>query len=234
MVRMKRLIGHVCRFYSEDAAYRNFVCKDYMRRLEQHHRETDAELEAERKFIKTQRLNKRIVLLIAFFASISLISMVFFTRAVVIAFTLTLLFILASFSTVYKRKLGIPLGGIELVTFGTVLTAVAFGPVVGMLFGLVSSIGSELFSQNIGPLTLLYVITLGGVGLFAGYFSQMNIVLLGIAATIAALLINQVAMLFIGDEEVKSFTAFYIVANTIFNFVVFSTLGQRALNLLTY
>ena len=127
-----------------------------------------------------------------------------------------------------------PLGGIELVTFGTVLAAVAFNPVTGLLFGVVSSLASEIISQNIGPLTLVYVLITGLLGFLAGYLSYLNIVFIGVAFTVASLLLNQVIYLFIGDADVKSMTAFYIATNLTFNIILFATLGSRVLLLLTY
>ncbi len=155
-----------------------------------------------------------------------------YARQIASAISVILLLLLASFSTVHKRKMGMPLGGIELVTFGTVLVAVAFNPVVGILFGMVSSLASSIISQDIGPLTWIYVFSSGLVGLLAGYFSHLNIVFLGIAATVMLLLINQVVYLFIGDADIKTMTVFYIATNLIFNIILFATVGGRVLSLL--
>ncbi len=155
-----------------------------------------------------------------------------YARQIASIITVAILLVLASFSTVYKRKMGMPLGGIELVTFGTVITAVAFNPVVGLLFGVVSSLASSIISQDIGPLTWIYVFSAGLVGLLAGYFSYLNIVFIGVAATVMLLLINQLIYLFIGDADIKSMTAFYIATNLISNIILFATVGSRVLSLL--
>ena len=106
--------------------------------------------------------------------------------------------------------------------------------VKGFVFGVVSSLASEIISQNIGPLTLVYVLITGLLGFLAGYLSYLNIVFIGVAFTVASLLLNQVIYLFIGDADVKSMTAFYIATNLSFNIILFATLGSRVLLLLTY
>ncbi len=157
----------------------------------------------------------------------------FYARQVASAISVIILLLLASFSTIYKKKLGMPLGGFELVTFGTVLTAVAFNPLIGLLFGIVSSLTSEIISQNIGPLTGIYVLITGFLGLLAGYFSHLNIVFLGVAFTAASLILNQVVYLFIGDADVKTMTVFYIATNLILNIILFATVGGRVLSFLS-
>ncbi len=158
----------------------------------------------------------------------------FYARQIASIISVILLLLLASFSTVYKKKMGMPLGGIELVTFGTVLTAVAFNPVIGLLFGIVSSLASEIISQNIGPLTWIYVLITGFLGLLAGYFSHLDLLFLGVAFTVASLLLNQAIYLFIGDADVKTMTVVYIVSNLAFNVILFATIGGRVLALLAF
>ena len=237
---MQRIIRPVKKLYSEDIVYRNFVAKEHRRRHAIHHKATEDELKAEAKEAKEAQSNKTKSFLVNHKISLLILSIIavvitfVYTRAVLSTMGFIVLLIFASYSTYYKRKLGIPLGGIELVTFGTVITAVAFGPMIGLLFGIASSLGSEVFSQNFGPLTWIYILTMGAAGLFAGYFSNINLIILGVGATIFALAINQLIYLFIGDEEVKSMTLLYIVVNLLFNTIFFTTLGGRILSLLSY
>lgn len=189
-----------------------------------------------KKFVKlVQRIHSAVThhkVLAAIVFVLLVVLLLFYARQIVAIISVILLLLLASFSTVYKRKMGMPLGGFELVTFGTVLTAVAFNPIVGLLFGIVSSLASEIISQNIGPLTWIYVLITGLLGLLAGYFSHLNLVFLGVAFTAASLLLNQAIYLFIGDADIKSMTVFYIATNLIFNIILFATLGSRVLALL--
>ncbi len=213
---------------SSDSVYRNFLRKEFRRRMQAHKR---AEAEAPKSRLSQFILERKSVLLVSA-AALAVVALLFFTRQVINVVGFSVLLLLASFSTVYKRKLGMPLGGIELVTFGTVLVAVAFGPVPGLLFGLISSLASEVLSQNIGPFTWIYVITMGFAGFLAAQFPGSGILLLGMLAALANILVNQVAYIFIGDEEVRGMTVFYIFANIVFNFLVFSTIAGFVLGIL--
>jgi hypothetical protein len=140
-------------------------------------------------------------------------------------FTVFLLFVLASFSTIYKRKLGIPLGGFELVTFGTVMTGAVYGPVVGAIFGTLTHILSSVLSTDIGPLTLMGTATLGGAGIAAGLFHTPSIFLTGAVITALVLLVSQGPYLLLGDPEIQSTTFFYVATNLLTNIILFATLG---------
>lgn len=166
-------------------------------------------------------------------AAVAAATLIAFTDIVKVLAVLVLL-VLASYSTVYKRKLGIPLGGVELVTFGTIITAVVYGPWAGLVFGLISAAASETLSANLGPLTWMYILGMGVIGIFAGNLAGMNIIFLGLAATVAMLLLNNVWYLVIGDAEIKGFTLLYLGSNLIFNFLIFTTLATRVLSIMTY
>lgn len=191
-----------------------------------------------KKFIRLMRripsavIHHKVIAAMIFALLVALV--LFYARQIASIISVAILLLLASFSTIYKKKMGMPLGGIELVTFGTVLTAVAFNPIIGLLFGIVSSLASEIISQNIGPLTWIYVLITGFLGLLAGYFSHLNLFFLGVAFTASSLLFNQVIYLFIGDADIKSMTVVYIATNLIFNVILFATLGSRVLALLAF
>lgn len=166
--------------------------------------------------------------------ALTLISFIFFTHEVIKTVIFVAMLALASYSTVYKRKMGMPLGGPELVTFGTVLTGVAYGPWAGLIFGIISSTASEVISAGLGPTTWIYVLTVGGVGLAAGYLHpHLPLLLLGMLATVMLLAINQLIFFVVGDPEVKAFTMFYIVANILFNLLMFGTLSGRVITFMT-
>ena len=167
-------------------------------------------------------------------ALLALFLFIFFTHTMVKAIIFILMLILASYSTVYKRKLGMPLGGPELVTFGTVLTGVAYGPWAGLLFGLISSTASEIISAGIGPTTWVYVLTAGAAGIISGYLHPyLPILVIGMLVTLFFLAANQLIFFVVGDPEIKAFTALYIVANIIFNLLMFGTLAGRTMMLMT-
>ncbi len=144
---------------------------------------------------------------------------------------LGILFLAASFSTIYKPKIGIPFLGIELVTFGTVITALTYNPGIGFLFGFTSSLAESIISKTVGGITILYMITMGLVGAFAGYF-DIHIVLLGLLAMTFILIITQTPLFIFGDVDIKAASVLYIISNIIFNAIMFIAFGEKLVNLL--
>ncbi|MBI2143406.1 hypothetical protein HYU20_03640, partial [Candidatus Woesearchaeota archaeon] len=70
-----------------------------------------------------------------------------------------LLFLLGAFSTFYKKKLeGFGAIGFELVTFTTIITGIAFGPLIGALFGFATALSSVLISKDVGVTTPLFLL----------------------------------------------------------------------------
>lgn len=138
----------------------------------------------------------------------------------------------ASFSTIYKRTIRVP-SAVELVTLGTVVTGVAYGPLVGALFGIVTTIASEIISSGVDVNTLFYVVSRG----LAGGFAQAMVVSLGwgiVTAGMAALVIFHVVSDFIyvvsGGVEAVPKVLYFIVVNTIFNLIMFTFFGNVMLD----
>ncbi len=138
----------------------------------------------------------------------------------------------ASFSTIYKRTIRVP-SAVELVTLGTVVTGVAYGPMVGALFGVVTTIASEIISSGIDVNTLFYAIARG----LAGGLAQLMVVSFGwgiVVAGMAALVIFHVVSDFIyvvsGGVEAVPKILYFIVVNTIFNLMVFAFFGNLLLS----
>jgi MFS family permease len=148
--------------------------------------------------------------------------------------TFVVFLIIVALSASYKMKVPVYLYGPELVTFGTVLIGMAYGPLPGLVFGLISAIISEILTLNLGAFTWLYIISMGIVGIFSGVFSSANVTIIGIISTIFNLLLNQFIYIFIGDGEVKTNAIMFIMLNLPINIILFSTLGVRMLELITY
>ena len=138
----------------------------------------------------------------------------------------------ASYSTIYKRTIRMP-SAVELVTLGTVVTGAAYGPLVGALFGVLTTIASEIISSGVDVNTLFYAISRG----IAGGVAQLLIVNLGLSvvmAGMAALVIFHVVSDFIyvvsGGIEAVPKVVYFIVVNTLFNLLVFTFLGGPLLS----
>ena len=134
----------------------------------------------------------------------------------------------ASYSTIYKRTIRVP-SAVELVTLGTVITGAAYGPGIGAAFGVFTTIASEIISSGVDVNTLFYAIARG----IAGGVAQLLVVHLGwsvLMAGMAALVIWHVVCDAIyvvsGGIEVVPKIVYFVIVNTLFNFLVFTFLGN--------
>ncbi|MBN2454236.1 hypothetical protein JXB11_01690, partial [Candidatus Woesearchaeota archaeon] len=107
------------------------------------------------KFMRLIKTHKKVAVISAV---VSLALLLLFLREVANFMLVVVLLLLASFSTYYKRRLGVPLGGFELVTFGTVITGMLYGPVVGGLFGFIGLTASSVLSADISAFTAFSVL----------------------------------------------------------------------------
>src|SRR3989344_16846 len=71
-----------------------------------------------------------------------------FTKTAITVFFVVFLILLGSLSTIYKFKIKISFG-FELVTLATVLSTVAYGPLIGFFVGFISALAAELIPQMI-------------------------------------------------------------------------------------
>ena len=137
----------------------------------------------------------------------------------------------ASFSTIYKRYVRIP-SAIELVTFGTVMTSIAYGPFIGAVFGAVTTLISEIVSAAVDMNTFMYILSRAVTGTLAFYLQGINIVMLGIIGVIIFGLISTPLYLLAGDFEAKWKTVYFLTINFLFNLLVFSLLGKAVLGII--
>ncbi len=140
--------------------------------------------------------------------------------------------ILASYSTIYKRTIRVP-SAVELVTLGTVITGVAYGPVVGALFGIITTFASEIISSGIDVFTLFYATSRGVSGALAQFLVvtlNINIVAMGMIALLIFHAISDIIYLLSGDVEAKLKVVYFLVVNTLFNFLMFSLFGKALLD----
>ena len=139
--------------------------------------------------------------------------------------------LMASYSTIYKRTIRVP-SAVELVTLGTVITGAAYGPGIGAAFGVFTTIASEIISSGVDVNTVFYAIARG----IAGGLAQTMVVSLGwsvVVAGMAALVIWHVVCDAIyvvsGGVEAVPKIVYFVVVNTLFNFLVFTFFGNLLL-----
>ena len=145
------------------------------------------------------------------------------------AITVSILAIAASYSTIYKRVIRIP-SAIELVVLGTVITSISYGPVAGAIFGVTTTIASEVISAAVDLFTFVYAFARGVIGVVAYFLAGMDIVLLGVLMTLLFNGICQPVYLLPGDFETKMKAVYFFTMNITFNFIAFFFLGNFLLS----
>lgn len=142
--------------------------------------------------------------------------------------------VIASFSTSYKRFIRVP-PAVELVTFTTVMVSLAYGPVVGAIFGAVVTFTAEIMTNALDVFIISFVPSRAVIALTAGFlFHQFNgnILLTGVLSSIFYNLIAQPFYLFMADVEMRLKSVFFIAFNIGSNFVIFAVLGKLMVKLL--
>lgn len=132
---------------------------------------------------------------------------------------------LASISTIYKRYVRIP-PAFELMTFGTVIVSLAYGPIIGAIFGAVTSLTSEIVNGCIDLFVVSYIPARAFVGLITPFFAGMDIFFLGMLMTAVYNAIGQPMYFFMGDVEAKGKFVFFLTGNILANAILFNTVGR--------
>lgn len=163
----------------------------------------------------------------------ALVVMLFFGRHIKDILLVSGLAFAASYSTIYKRTIRMP-SAIELVTLGTVITGVAYGPGIGALFGVLTTFASEIISSGVDVNTLFYAISRG----IAGGVAQLLVVNFGVGVLAMGMItlvlfhvISDAIYLISGGIEAVPKMVYFIVVNTLFNLLVFAFLGNPLLSL---
>ncbi|MBI3033948.1 hypothetical protein HYY72_02215 [Candidatus Woesearchaeota archaeon] len=143
------------------------------------------------------------------------------------------LILVASFSTYYKKYVKFTLG-FELVTFATVLTTVAYGPMVGALVGFVSSIAAEVIPQLIDPSSFFWIISLPVSAFVVAFFSSMGVPLfwLGFISIATQFMISEPIRIFSGDSYLKTMGTVNIVTTAAWTVLWFKLLAPAVLPLM--
>ncbi len=137
---------------------------------------------------------------------------------------LSLLGIIAIFSTGYKRFMRVP-PAIELVTFSTVMVGISHGPVVGAIFGAVITLAAEIFNSGVDAFILGYIPARAIVGAAAAFFPGASIAWLGLWMSLLYNAIAQPLYALQSDAELRVKLLAFVIINITSNFVIFSLLG---------
>lgn len=141
------------------------------------------------------------------------------------ALVIFLLGLVGIFSTYYKRYVRVP-PAVELVTFGTVITGVAYGPVAGAVFGVVVTILAEVFNSGIDFFIVGYIPARAAVGFASAFFPAAGMIPLGLWMSVLYNVIAQPLYAFQSDAELRLKLFAFIITNISFNFLAFSFFGE--------
>ncbi len=146
-----------------------------------------------------------------------------------------LLFVVASFSTMYKRYFRAP-PVFELMTFGVVIVTARYGFTAGLLFGMLTQLASEIISGCIDAQIVIFVPARALLALWIWVamhiFGVISIFWLGMIAIAAYNLMVQPISFFVGDMQLKAKTIYYTIGYSLCNFFIFSILSTPAAILL--
>ncbi len=163
-----------------------------------------------------------------------LLLLAFFSRVVIPAVAILLMGVAASFSTSYKRVIRIP-PAVELVTFTTVMVSLAYGPLVGAVYGAVVTVSAEIMTNALDVFIISFVPSRAIIAVAAGFlFNQFNgnIILTGLVSSVLYNLLAQPFYLFMADVEMRVKSVFFILLNIGSNFIIFAILGKIVAGLL--
>ncbi len=146
-------------------------------------------------------------------------------------FVIIILFIAASFSTIYKRYFRLP-PIFELMTLGTVLVTMKYGFIAGFVFGAIAQVASEIINGTIDAQILIFTPARALLALWivfgTGVLGIEGVFGIGLLCIFAYNLMVAPISFFVGDMQLKAKTIYYTIGYTIMNFFVFSLLSGPA------
>lgn len=133
-------------------------------------------------------------------------------------------------SMLYHRYIRTPLG-IELITFGVVISGRLFGPAAAMVVGFTSLLGAELFTGSLQHKTIVSFLGILIMGFLTQFFSAYSVTTEGIILVIIYDAIIIPGYLALGSSPVRS--ALFVITHIAFNIWVFSTIAPVVYGILS-
>lgn len=121
--------------------------------------------------------------------------------------------------------------GLELATFTTIITSLAYGPIAGGIVGLLLISFHLAVSQHLGVYVAWVIPEYLLMGFIAGFFKG-SVVAIGMGVILIIFAANIVFTAITYRQNIPKYLL-YIATNLILNWVLFSILGQPLLNILS-
>jgi hypothetical protein len=142
---------------------------------------------------------------------------------------LPLIILIASFSTFYFNYISLPVN-FELVKVSTILVAVSYGIIPGLIVGMASTIFGKALIGRIDDKLPLSILTISAIAVGAFVFSGASIVTLGIALVVAYNVSMLVLSMFLGGDLAWNIP--YEGTNLFFNIMIFAKIAPVLLTLM--
>lgn len=156
-------------------------------------------------------------------------ALILFVRHILDIIVIIALITLGAISMIYQRVVRYSIG-IELCIFATVISAVAYGSIIGAIVGFVSLFLAEVLSLRIAPNTFIGLAAISLIGLITPLFWPADIFWLGMGMTIlydAAIIPGYILT---GSSPVSS--GIFLVTHLMFNYWVFANIAPVVVKLI--
>ncbi|MBI2141395.1 hypothetical protein HYU16_03135 [Candidatus Woesearchaeota archaeon] len=162
-----------------------------------------------------------------FFLFVFIMLFVLFTTQVKAFIVISLLGVIATFSTYYKRVFQAP-PVFELMTLTTVAVSIFYGPIIGSMYTLVVSLTSEIMASAIDPFSATYIPPRMATAFAAPwlYANGMDLALLGLLMSALYNLLQQPVYWLLTDPEKRIKSIYFSSLNIPLNFLIFKFLGM--------
>jgi hypothetical protein len=161
-------------------------------------------------------------------AAIGLLLFALFSNILIPITVIFVLAVAASYSTSYKRVLRVP-PALELVTFTTVIVSLAYGPVVGAIYGAIVTFTAEIMTNALDIFIFSFVPARAAIGYIAGFLFALfdqNILITGVVASIIYNFLAQPMYILVADAAMRIKSISFILFNISFNFIIFMLFGN--------
>ena len=141
---------------------------------------------------------------------------------------LLVLFFIGSISMIYKRKIkGFPVG-IEFVVMTTVIASKAYVPIVGLIFGAITSVTAQAVSGEYDAGMFLFFISTMLIGFISHYLPFSGLTILAIMVLFSDAFTQSVA--FIESTEQRMTAGAFVVTHLFISIIFWNVFGEILFN----
>lgn len=174
-------------------------------------------------------MSKRWYILVLF---VFVILFVAFTQEIIAIMFIAFYAFIGSFGQIYRRNFEQIPPSIEFVTFGTVMISAVYGMFIGILFGVIITLSSEIISGKIDVFVINYLAGRIVIAVAAALLAGLPVLWLGLIMTVLYNIVAQLLYALQPDFELRAKLFFYLATNIPFNFIIFAKFGPFFMDLM--